>query len=231
MKSFVHRAVVLREPGLFKLYQQPLWAPFSRVQKVELLSRFFEHGEPVSMASVLKEVAEQGLETAWDTLVVSSAVTAARAGLLPSASLNLHGISLLQAGTVAGLRELSLLGDWSIELLENDKSLFLPDVRAVLEGLRDYGISLVVDDFGTGGSATVLRCFRPVVRGVKLAAELLWLDDGQNMRVSTALIYALQGQGLEVTVEGVETEAQKAQASAAGANWLQGYAIARPYPV
>ncbi|HVB52984.1 MAG TPA: EAL domain-containing protein [Candidatus Acidoferrales bacterium] len=107
-----------------------------------------------------------------------------------------------------------------------------PDAEvSVLNRLRDLGVHLAMDDFGTGNSSlTALRRFpfdilkidRSFVSGIGTGEE-----DSAIVAATISLGRAL---GLKTVAEGVETEAQAAFLVRNGCDELQGYLFGRPVP-
>jgi diguanylate cyclase len=100
----------------------------------------------------------------------------------------------------------------------------------VLFELREMGVRLLVDDFGTGFSALgYLRRFP--VTGVKIDRSFVSglgqsLEDEEIVRAVVAMSYAL---GLTIVAEGVETRRQRDALGAVGVTqgqgWLWGPAV------
>jgi diguanylate cyclase (GGDEF)-like protein/PAS domain S-box-containing protein len=107
-----------------------------------------------------------------------------------------------------------------------------PDAEAsVLRQLRELGVHLAMDDFGTGNSSlTALRRFpfdvlkidRSFVSGIGAGEE--------DSAIVAATISLGQALGLKTVAEGVETEAQAAFLVRNGCDELQGYLFGRPVP-
>lgn len=107
-----------------------------------------------------------------------------------------------------------------------------PDAEAsVLNRLRNLGVHLAMDDFGTGNSSlTALRRFpfdilkidRSFVSGIGAGEE--------DSAIVAATISLGQALGLKTVAEGVETEAQAAFLVRNGCDELQGYLFGRPVP-
>jgi diguanylate cyclase (GGDEF)-like protein/PAS domain S-box-containing protein len=100
-----------------------------------------------------------------------------------------------------------------------------------LRQLRDMGVQLVVDDFGTGFSA--LEYFkRFAVQGLKI--DRSFIDGLGRSREDTAIVTATlafaTALGLSVTAEGVETPEQLERLKALGCLQAQGYLFSRPVP-
>jgi EAL domain-containing protein (putative c-di-GMP-specific phosphodiesterase class I) len=96
-----------------------------------------------------------------------------------------------------------------------------------LDGLRDIGVVVSIDDFGAGHSS--------VKRATDLRATELKLDrhlvvaDG-NERLARQAIRFAHERGMRTVGEGVETEHQLARLRRLGCDRAQGYLIAKPVP-
>jgi diguanylate cyclase (GGDEF)-like protein/PAS domain S-box-containing protein len=119
-------------------------------------------------------------------------------------------------------------------VLEITESLML-DASATSDGtlrqLREMGVQLVVDDFGTGFSA--LEYFkRFALQGLKI--DRSFIDGLGRSREDTAIVTATlafaRALGLTVTAEGVETAAQLAHLRSLGCPQGQGFLFSRPVP-
>ena len=100
-----------------------------------------------------------------------------------------------------------------------------------LRQLRDMGVQLVVDDFGTGFSA--LEYFkRFAVHGLKI--DRSFIDELGRSREDTAIVTATlafaRALGLSVTAEGVETVDQLDRLRHLGCLQGQGFLFSRPVP-
>jgi diguanylate cyclase (GGDEF)-like protein len=118
--------------------------------------------------------------------------------------------------------------------LEVTESVFLRDGdRAVtaLTALRDLGVRLALDDFGSGySSMNYLKRFPVDI--VKLDQSFI-ADLGVN-RVGDSIVEAMvqlaHKLGLTVVAEGVETEAQRSAVARLGCDLSQGFYYAHPMP-
>jgi EAL domain-containing protein (putative c-di-GMP-specific phosphodiesterase class I) len=100
-----------------------------------------------------------------------------------------------------------------------------------LAALNELGITLAVDDFGTGTSSSMTLSELPV-HILKIDTTLvgrLGRAEGDLDAVShaVALGHAL---GLKVVAEGVETDAQLAQLRDLGCDGAQGFLLGQPMP-
>ncbi|WP_258801484.1 bifunctional diguanylate cyclase/phosphodiesterase [Halomonas sp. DQ26W] len=119
--------------------------------------------------------------------------------------------------------------------LEVTESLLMDDhqrVRTIMLRLNRLGIRFALDDFGTGYSSLnylkrlpldELKIDQSFVNGV--------LDDSVDAAIVQATITLAASLGLDVTAEGVETEAQHQWLRDHGCEAFQGYLFGRPQPV
>jgi len=118
--------------------------------------------------------------------------------------------------------------------LEVTESVLSTDPEAAaraLAQLRDIGVWLVIDDFGTGNSSLtalqrfpfrVLKIDRSFVGGIGIRPA--------DETIVTATLALAHGLGLSVVAEGVETPEQAEFLTRGGCEELQGYLCGRPAP-
>ncbi len=116
--------------------------------------------------------------------------------------------------------------------LEISESLAMEMDARVLEqlsALRNDGVRIAIDDFGTGYSnlsrlkelpVDRVKIDRSLVRDIVISAEA--------RTICSAVVGLIQGLGLEVVVEGVETKAQMEMLRVIGCTLFQGYHVAHP---
>ena len=101
----------------------------------------------------------------------------------------------------------------------------------VLQRLRERGIQVAMDDFGTGHSSLAMLRTLPL--------NVLKLDRGfvqhlpeseTDAAVASAVVTLARRLGLSVVAEGVETEAQHQFLADIGCDVLQGFLFSRPLP-
>ena len=173
-------------------------------------------------------------------LRTASADTAAwrDAGLPPmSVAVNLSAAQFHQTDLVAlvcKVLDASGLTPGQLEL-EITETMMMKErdtkVVPTLRRLRDRGIQISVDDFGTGyASLTYLRNF-PVSK-VKVDQSFVngIVDIPEDRAIVEAVIRLGHGLSLKVTAEGVETEEQAALLRAWNCDEAQGYLFSRPVP-
>ncbi|QWZ08679.1 EAL domain-containing protein [Nocardioides panacis] len=116
-----------------------------------------------------------------------------------------------------------------IEVTERQLATRVDDVAGDLVALREVGVGLAVDDFGTGyASLDYLRRF--TFDEIKIDGSFIaGLDQDPTDTAVTCSIVAL-GRALDLTVvaEGVETQAQHDRLRQLGCSVVQGYLFQRP---
>jgi EAL domain-containing protein (putative c-di-GMP-specific phosphodiesterase class I) len=102
-------------------------------------------------------------------------------------------------------------------------------VIANLEDLRALGITLAVDDFGSGFSSMIYLKRLPISR---LKIDKTFIDqvtrDPADDAIARAIITLGRGLGLDVLAEGVETEEQADFLRREGCAEAQGYLFGQP---
>ncbi|MBN6148762.1 EAL domain-containing protein [Xanthomonas sp. AmX2] len=108
-----------------------------------------------------------------------------------------------------------------------------PSTLSILEKLRDRGVLIQLDDFGTGFSA-LSYLHRFPISALKIDQSFVAGLHGDGGAGSQALVHgilALAGTlGIETIGEGIETERQLATLRELGCDYGQGYLLGRPAP-
>ncbi|MEY4237931.1 MAG: hypothetical protein RL339_532 [Pseudomonadota bacterium] len=100
-----------------------------------------------------------------------------------------------------------------------------------LEMLRDFGVGIVLDDYGTGyASIGFLRRFR--FEKLKLDRSLIVdaAGDAATRTVMASSVTMAKALGMQVTAEGIETEGQASMARTAGCDQMQGWLYSKAVP-
>ncbi len=122
-------------------------------------------------------------------------------------------------------------GQIELELTETALLEESHDAAETIASLRAAGLRIALDDFGTGYSSLGhLRSFRIDRLKIDRSFVLGLSDSPEAAAIIRAVIDLGHAVGLEVTAEGVETEAQRDHLLRAGVDELQGYLMARPVP-
>nr|WP_307793901.1 GGDEF domain-containing phosphodiesterase [Actinotalea soli] len=228
--------------GLVLHYQPRLDVQSRRAVGVEALVRW-EHptrgmvppGEFIGLAE------QSGLIRPLGVWVLRTAVeqAAAWARSLPTPleiSVNLSARQLSDPNLIPTVRDaLDQYGlDPALLILEITETALMEDAEAAvatLGQLKEIGVGLAVDDFGTGyASLTYLRTLpldelkidRTFVDGVAHSPH--------DRAIVAGCIHLAHGVGLRAVAEGVETEEHHAALVALGCDQAQGYLYRRPVP-
>jgi diguanylate cyclase (GGDEF)-like protein/PAS domain S-box-containing protein len=111
-------------------------------------------------------------------------------------------------------------------ILKHDNEMLRP-----LQALRELGVGIAFDDFGTGyASLSLLKRF-PLTR-LKIDQTFVRELNATNgdAAVVRAILYLARNFGLDVIAEGVETEQQENELRMLGCLQAQGYLYGRPMP-
>jgi diguanylate cyclase (GGDEF)-like protein/PAS domain S-box-containing protein len=123
------------------------------------------------------------------------------------------------------------LPPWSLEL-ELTESMIMkrPDEAAVvLKNLKELGIKISIDDFGTGFSSLSYLKFFPIdtLKIDKSFIMNLEIDDA-NASIASSVISLAHNLDLKVVAEGIENEEQYNFLLFGGCDYGQGYFISKP---
>lgn len=241
LESDLRRAVARRQLELF--YQPQIRSADGRLAGVEALLRW-RHPERglVSPVEFIPLAEEAGIITElgeWALAEAARQIVAWRQqGIaVPRMAVNLsprqfHATDLAdrleRILTAAGAAN-----EWiELEITESAAMAHPEGAVEVLQSLRERGIQVAMDDFGTGHSSlamlrtlplNVLKLDRSFVRHLP--------ESESDAAVASAVVTLARRLGLSVVAEGVETEAQQQFLADIGCDVLQGFLFARPLPV
>lgn len=116
-----------------------------------------------------------------------------------------------------------------LELTERCRNLDIKYLREQLIFFRENGIKIALDDYGTGNSTINLLCDLPITC-VKIDQTFILniLNKGNNRVVVDSTVQCAKRLGLNVCLEGVETQEIKDFIGKYSANYHQGYFYSRP---
>ncbi len=152
-------------------------------------------------------------------------------------AVNISALQFMQPDFVDKLRDLLVLGAFdpsnlTLELSERLVNKEPELVVAKVQQVQTLGVSIAMDNFGTGlSSLTNLR--RLPLRQLKIDQSFIKnvADDPNDMIVVQTIIAMATALGLEVVAEGVESEANRAILERNGCVAYQGYLFSRPLPL
>lgn len=152
-------------------------------------------------------------------------------------AVNLSGRALIDADLTTLIAEILAevglpVAALRVEITELGVSDRLDRAATVLRELRAMGVTVSLDDFGTGQSALAHLMALPVDQ-VKIDESLV-ADVGHpdaTDRYVHAIIQLAAGLGLQVVAEGVESQRQADRLRELGCGAAQGFHVSRPLPV
>ncbi len=106
-----------------------------------------------------------------------------------------------------------------------------PEAERRLTALREMGVRLSIDDFGTGWSSLAYLRRLPIDK-LKIDRSFVadMPDDPTSVEIAAAIISLARNLKLEVLAEGVETRAQFDELVRLGCDFAQGWHFSRPLP-
>jgi diguanylate cyclase (GGDEF)-like protein len=222
-------------------YQPKLELRSGRITGAEALMRWHHPQHGMIMPDRFVPLAERsGLIR---TLTIFAVETAARecrrwmdAGLELSVSVNLSTRDLIDVQLPEDIGR--LLARWRVPAsrleLEITESVIMADpmrARGVVARLREMGVQVAIDDFGSGYSSLGYLKRLPV-NDLKIDKSFVLgmsEDEGDAVIVQSTIDLA-HNLGLRVVAEGVETEAVWERLAAMGCDVAQGFLISQPLP-
>lgn len=234
------RAAV-EQGGFFVAYQPKFTMRDRRLVGVEALVRWQHPQRGVVPPDEFIPIAEQtGLIKRITCFVLETAVRDCaelngrghRLGV--SVNLSVWDIQDVNLPTTIG----ALLEKWQLPAglleLEVTESVMMAEperARHVLGELDSMGVSVVIDDFGTGFSSLAYLKQLPVDKlKIDKSFVLDMVDDENDAAIVLSTIELGHNLGLEVVAEGVETAACWARLQALGCDYAQGYYVGQPLP-
>ncbi|MGC9293395.1 MAG: PAS domain S-box protein [Acidobacteriaceae bacterium] len=233
---------LLAEGGLRVFYQPLLEGSSRRIVGVEALARLQEDdGRYLLPKEFLHRLQSKDLFELCEKIVVQALMDMEHLGQqglsMKAVSINVAPSSM-HSGCVDALRRTLAERNISpslitLEILESDEfSAPGPETLQVMAELKGLGIHLALDDVGNAYSS-LLRLQDLPVDTIKLAQESVrgLQKRPQYLHVITALQELAQGLGINLVVEGVETEEILDAMMVLGVTLMQGHAIAHPMPI
>jgi EAL domain-containing protein (putative c-di-GMP-specific phosphodiesterase class I) len=146
----------------------------------------------------------------------------------PSIIRNVELIDVVRDAASAASADLRRL---TLEVTENALMVDRERSYHVLQELREMGVRVSIDDFGTGFTSLAgLKHLPADELKIDKSFVLGMLSDPGDMRVVEQAIALGHGFGLEVVAEGVESGAIAAKLAEMGCDFVQGFHYAKPLP-
>jgi diguanylate cyclase (GGDEF)-like protein/PAS domain S-box-containing protein len=229
----VKRAV---KRGKVAFYFQPIIAVGTgQVQYAEALARLQDGDELIPASRFVPLLQELGMVGELDRLALQkAAATAATLGV--AVTVNVAGSSLLVPGFLADLQAILQAhrlqpGQLVLEVTESFLVQGAPEALRTLQEVRQLGVPVALDDFGTAYSCLALLRDVPTEL-VKLDASFLKvaMDQERGRALLQGIVNLAHGLGVQVVAEGVESQEQCAILRQMGCDFLQGFCFAPPLP-
>ncbi|MCW5659253.1 MAG: bifunctional diguanylate cyclase/phosphodiesterase [Burkholderiaceae bacterium] len=221
------------------VYQPKIEAASLQVTAVEALLRW-KHPQlgMVSPTRFIPIAEKHGLIEAIGNWVLEAALTQAavwrKAGLRMRVAINVSGFQMRQDDFAkrlqSGLRAHGLQPNrFTCEITESVAMEDTQVTRSAFDRLRELGVHVSIDDFGTGHSslATLRRLPAQEIK-IDRAFVADMATDADAKAIVAAVLTMARALGLRVVAEGVETPAQRDLLVQMGCDELQGYLFAKP---
>jgi len=229
----------LNNSGFTLLYQPQVCVETGEIVGFEALLRLKEH--TISPSSFIAIAEENGLILdigRWVTENVIEQLTnwKERGFILKPVSINFSSKQLRDTNYIEFLKRILAKNCIEAKYLEIEitESILLEktdNTIVFLNKLKDMGIKLSLDDFGTGFSSLNYLTYIPVDK-IKLDKSLcnkfLGLD---NIKVIESIISLAHSLNLEITAEGIEKFEEYQILKSVNCNYIQGYLFSKPVNV
>ncbi|WP_234879107.1 putative bifunctional diguanylate cyclase/phosphodiesterase [Sinorhizobium americanum] len=225
----------LLKGGITVAFQPLINAHSGAVTGVEALARWRKQDGVVIPPDKFIPLAERaGMIDSLGMEILITSLTAAAAWPALSLSVNISPLQLKNPRFVEQVKQALKAADFDPRrlTLEMTESVLISNpeqARRAIDGLKNIGIKVALDDFGSGyASIGSLRRFgfdRMKVDRSLVAALEVDQNAGAVLQATVALANALQ---IPVTAEGIETEQQATVVRLSGCDELQGYLFSKP---
>ncbi|MET0932236.1 MAG: EAL domain-containing protein [Mycetocola sp.] len=219
-------------------FQPQVEVDTGRVVAVEALARWMHPIRGLVQPAEFIPVAEStGLITEIGAFMLEEGCLHAarwhRRGFDVDVSVNVSAVQLASVSLFDHLHELLVEyllpdGTLTIEITESQLISDLDMVAARLRVLREYGLGVSLDDFGTGHSSLSQLRDLPITE-LKIDRSLVQNDTNAGALVEVA-VALLQERGVRVVAEGVETAEQLDKVRQLNCDRAQGFLFGRPVP-
>lgn len=234
----LRRAVEL---GQISVHYQPVVSPgLGAVVQFEAFARWERHGSVIPPNQFLPVAEQSGLIREIGDEVLRRACAEIRPWLAGDAAysvaVNVSGLQFQNRDFATDV--LAIVASAGVDArqltLELTESAFFDadsDVLRQLRKLREAGVRIAMDDFGTG-YASLGRLKELPLDMVKIDRSFVaMIRTGQEqLPFFNTMVNAAHALGLRVTAEGIETPAQAKYLMNRGCDSLQGYLFAKPAP-
>ncbi|GIK76524.1 MAG: hypothetical protein BroJett022_02140 [Actinomycetes bacterium] len=234
-------AAALVADGIAFRYQPIVDIASGRIVAVEALARWHHPDRGAISPELFVPIAEEsgcGRELLERLLAHAAAQFPSIAAADPTGSLalaiNVSASQLASEPLVGAIRELAVAvgvepGRIIVEISESALSGAADSYRARFGELRELGVRVSLDDFGTASTSIAQLRSLPIDQ-IKLDRSFVagLGEASADAALAAGVLPLARALGIEVVAEGIETEAQLAHLFALGYRTGQGYMLARP---
>ena len=226
------------EQGQFIAWYQPqIDARTMKLSGVEALARWQHPTRGIVAPDVFLPIAEElNVVATIDRLILEQTLSwmstwRARGLVVPRASVNVSARRLRDENLIKSLKKLEIpRNTLAFELVE---SIYLDEnddmVSWNIDQIRELGIDIEMDDFGTG-YASIVSLLKLQPQRLKIDRQLVKpiLESEGQRRLIASIVDIGHSLGISVTAEGVETHEHARILAELECDSLQGYAFAKP---
>ncbi|MCO5071042.1 MAG: EAL domain-containing protein [Rhizobiaceae bacterium] len=226
----------LRTGEQLEAFFQPVYSAADRkLAGVEALMRWIHPASGFIPPDVFIPIAEETglIEKVGEVVLRQACATAAALGI-ETVAVNVSAIELRNPGfasrvaatlMAAGLQPSRL----ELEVTESAIIDISGSTQENITALRELGIEISIDDFGTGFSS-LGRLQNLAVDRIKIDRSFItgFGGSGSDEAIVKAIVDLAQAVGLKTTAEGVETPLQEQRLREMGCDHLQGYLLGKP---
>lgn len=237
-----HLQQAIQQGSFELLYQPQLDLQHNRVSGVEALIRWTDPvlGKvfPDEFIPLAEESGAISDITRWVlNQVCKDSVLLANTDFSLAVAINLSAKDILSGTMLTELLDKATnVAPKNIELgFEVTETALIADAHKAMDNLKmlqQAGLSLSMDDFGTGFSSLSQLKLMPVDKLKIDKSFVMKLDQSpEDQSIVQATIKMAHALGLQVVAEGVENKAAGEMLKAWGCDYMQGYYLARPMPL
>ena len=222
-------------------FQPQFFAENKKLRGVEALLRWFgDDGKTAVSPSIFVPIAERnGMITTLGKWVIEESMKNFAEWKMQYdypmiVSINISAIQYKQSDFVNHLVRVMEQYDIAAEEVELEitETVLIEDFEEVirkLHMLRDYGIKISLDDFGTGFSSLSYLKGMPIdtLKIDKTFVDTI-LTDGSTQIITESIIHMVKQLGYETIAEGVEEKEQYEYLKGIGCDIIQGYYLGKP---
>ncbi len=231
------------EEGQLELYYQPIiYMPTGKITKLEVLLRWNHPERGVILPAQFIPVAEESGQIiqlgnlVFDVACEQLAIWHAAGFSDISLSINLSPKQLAKGNPVEAIQQATKKHGILCQFLEVEvkEDLLTKDQAAsseVLNAIREAGVSISLDDFGSGfASLSFLKKFP--INTIKIDRSLVreMTEDNRSLMIIQTTTRLAKDLQLAVVLEGIEYESQLQLVKKCNADYAQGYFFSTPLP-